>query len=39
MISIKIKFSSLEKHNFNATDGEASKRVVDFLLNDGGKNG
>ena len=35
----KNKISEFRKTQFNATDGEASKRVVDFLLNDGGKNG
>ena len=35
----KNKIFEFRKTQFNATDGEASKRVVDFLLNDGGKNG
>ena len=35
----KNKISEFRKTQFNSIDGEASKRVVDFLLNDGGKNG
>lgn len=30
----KNKISEFRKTQFNATDGEASKRVVDFLLNE-----
>lgn len=37
MILIKIKFPSLEKHNLIQLMVKHLKRVVDFLLNDGGK--
>lgn len=35
----KNKISEFRKTQFNSIDGEASKRVIDFLLNEGGKNG